>query len=179
MKTALVTTAGFRDVLVIARGNRPDLYNLRFVKEIPFVPRSLRFEVRERIDAKGRVLEPIYLEDVDAVAEACRSEGVEFIAVLFLHSYVAPAHEVACAEHLRKRLPGIPVTASHEITREWREYERANTAVLNAYVQPIIQRYFDRLERRLGELGFDCPDFAMQSTAGRPASDGRKSIRSH
>ena len=78
VKTALVTTAGFRDVLAIARGNRPDLYNLRFVKEIPFVPRSLRFEVRERIDAKGRVLEPIHLEDVDAVAEACRSEGVEF-----------------------------------------------------------------------------------------------------
>lgn len=166
VKTALVTTAGFRDVLAIARGNRPDLYNLRFVKEIPFVPRSLRFEVRERIDAKGRVLDPIHLEDVDAVAEACRSEGVELIAVLFLHSYVAPAHEVACAEHLRKRLPGIPITASHEITREWREYERANTAVLNAYVQPIIQRYFDRLERRLGELGFDCPYFAMQSNGG-------------
>ena len=166
VKTALVTTAGFRDVLAIARGNRPDLYNLRFVKEIPFVPRSLRFEVRERIDAKGRVLEPIHLEDVDAVADACRRDGVESIAVLFLHSYVAPAHEVACAEHLRKRLPGIPVTASHEITREWREYERANTAVLNAYVQPIIQRYFDRLEKRLGELGFDCPYFAMQSNGG-------------
>jgi N-methylhydantoinase A len=166
VKTALVTTAGFRDVLAIARGNRPDLYNLRFVKEAPFVPRALRFEVRERIDARGRVLDPIHLEDVDAVADVCRREGVEAIAVLFLHSYVAPAHEVACAEHLRKQLPGIPVTASHEITREWREYERANTAVLNAYVQPIIQRYFDRLEERLGELGFECPYFAMQSNGG-------------
>jgi N-methylhydantoinase A len=165
-KTALVTTAGFRDVLEIARGNRPDLYNLRFVKEIAFVPRALRFEVRERVDAKGAVLEPLHLEDVDVVAEACRREGVEAIAVLFLHSYVAPAHEMACAEHLRKHLPGLPVTASHEITREWREYERANTAVLNAYVQPIIQRYFDRLETRLAEAGFNCPCFAMQSNGG-------------
>jgi len=166
VKTALVTTAGFRDVLEIARGNRPDLYNLRFVKEAPFVPRALRFEVRERIDAKGQVLHPLQLDDLDTVVKACEREGVEAIAVLFLHSYVSPAHEVVCAEHLRKRLPGIPVTASHQITREWREYERANTAILNAYVQPIVQRYFDRLEARLAELEFSCPYFAMQSNGG-------------
>jgi N-methylhydantoinase A len=166
VKTALVTTAGFRDVLEIARGNRPDLYNLRFIKETAFVPRALRLEVRERIDAKGRVLQPLCIEDVDAVAEICKRRGVEAIAVLFLHSYVAPAHEIACAQYLRDRLPGVPITASHEITREWREYERANTAVLNAYVQPIIQHYFDRLETRLRELGFVCPYFAMQSNGG-------------
>lgn len=166
VKTALVTTAGFRDVLEIARGNRPDLYNLRFVKEKPIVPRALRLEVRERVGADGSVIVPIHLEDLDAVIEACRREKVEAIAVLFLHSYRAPEHEVKCVEYLEARLPGVPITASHTITREWREYERSNTTVLNAYVQPIIMRYFDRLEKTLGELNYHCPLFAMQSNGG-------------
>jgi N-methylhydantoinase A len=166
VKTALVTTAGFRDVLEIARGNRPDLYNLRFVKETALVPRALRFEVRERVDAKGNVLQPIQFEDLEAAIKGCQRQGVEAIAITFLHSYIAPAHEIACAEHLRKRLPGIPVTASHEITREWREYERANTTVLNAYVQPIVQDYFEQLEERLAGLDCNCPYFAMQSNGG-------------
>ena len=165
-KTALVTTLGFRDVLEIARGNRPDLYNLSFEKPTPFVPRRLRFEVRERIDAKGRELEPLHLADLNAVVERCQAEGVEAVAIQFLHSYAAPEHEAACATHLRDNLPGVAVTASHEITREWREYERANTAVLNAYVQPIVQRYFDSLESSLRGQGLDCPFAAMQSNGG-------------
>jgi len=165
-KTALVTTFGFRDVLEIARGNRPDLYNLSFEKPTPFVPRRLRFEVRERIDAKGRELEPLHLADLDAVVERCQSEGVEAVAIQFLHSYAAPEHEAACATYLRDKLPGVAITASHEITREWREYERANTAVLNAYVQPIVQRYFDSLESSLRGQGLDCPFAAMQSNGG-------------
>ena len=165
-KTALVTTEGFRDVLEIARGNRPDLYNLRYRKEVPFVPRRLRFEVRERVDARGRVRVPLHLEDLDRVIEACRTEGVEAIAIQFLHSYAAPEHESRCEAYLRERLPGVGITASHEITREWREYERANTAVLNAYVQPIVQRYFDTLEAGLDALGLDCPMMAMQSNGG-------------
>ena len=165
-KTALVTTEGFRDVLEIARGNRPDLYNLRYRKEVPFVPRRLRFEVRERVDARGRVRVPLHLEDLDRVIEVCRAQGVEAVAIQFLHSYAAPAHEQETAAYLRGRLNGVAVTASHEITREWREYERANTAVLNAYVQPIVQRYFDTLEAGIDELGLDCPMMAMQSNGG-------------
>ena len=165
-KTALVTTEGFRDVLEIARGNRPDLYNLRYRKEVPFVPRRLRFEVRERVDARGRVRVPLHLEDLDPVIEACRAQGVEAIAIQFLHSYAAPAHEEETAAYLRERLNGVAITASHEITREWREYERANTAVLNAYVQPIVQRYFDTLEAGIDRLGLDCPMMAMQSNGG-------------
>ncbi len=165
-KTALVTTEGFRDVLEIARGNRPDLYNLRYRKEVPFVPRRLRFEVRERVDAKGRVRVPLHLEDLDRVIEVCRAEAVEAIAIQFLHSYAAPEHEEKTAAYLRQRLNGVAVTASHEITREWREYERANTAVLNAYVQPIVQRYFDTLEAGLDALSLDCPMMAMQSNGG-------------
>ena len=165
-KTALVTTAGFRDVLEIARGNRPDLYNLSFEKPTAFVPRRLRFEVRERIDAKGHELEPLQLTDLDAVVRRCQAEGVEAVAIQFLHSYAAPEHEATCATYLRDKLPGVAITASHEITREWREYERANTAVLNAYVQPIVQRYFDSLEGSLREQGLDCPFAAMQSNGG-------------
>ena len=123
-KTALVTTAGFRDVLEIARGNRPDLYNLSFEKPTAFVPRRLRFEVRERIDAKGHELEPLQLTDLDAVVRRCQAEGVEAVAIQFLHSYAAPEHEATCATYLRDKLPGVAITASHEITREWREYER-------------------------------------------------------
>ncbi len=166
VKTALVTTEGFRDVLEIARGNRPDLYNLRYEKETPFVPRRLRFEVRERVDAKGRVRVPLHLEDLAAVVEACRDQGVEAIAIQFLHSYAAPEHEARARDWLRERLPEVGITASHEITREWREYERANTAVLNAYVQPIVQRYFGTLETGLGDAGLDCPYMAMQSNGG-------------
>ena len=165
-KTALVTTAGFRDVLEIARGNRPDLYNLNFEKPVPFVPRRLRFEVRERMNADGQEVEPLMLSDLDAVVERCRAENVEAIAVQLLHSYAAPEHEAACAEYLREKMPGVAVTASYEITREWREYERANTAVLNAYVQPIVQRYFDSLESSLRGQGLDCPFAAMQSNGG-------------
>ncbi len=165
-KTALVTTAGFRDVLEIQRGNRPDLYNLRFDKERPFVPRLLRFEVRERVDATGKVLRPLETKDLDRIIERCREEGVEAIAVQYLHSYIAPQHEAETAAYLRDRLSGVAVTASHEITREWREYERANTAVLNAYVQPIVHSYFGRLEETLDSAGVLCPYAAMQSNGG-------------
>ena len=165
-RTALVTTAGFRDVLEIARGNRPDLYNLRFKKEQPFVPRLLRFEVGERVDGQGNVMQALNVSDLDHVIERCRAEQVEAIAIQFLHSYAAIEHEAQAAAYLREKLPDVTITASHEITREWREYERATTAVLNAYVQPIIQRYFDRLEVSLRDHEIKCPLFAMQSNGG-------------
>ena len=173
-KTALISTAGFRDVLEIARGNRPDLYNLRFEKEAPFVRRRYRFEVRERVDARGKELEPLHLEDLDPIIAQCRAEGIEAIAIQFLHSYAAPEHEAACAAYLRERLPGVAITASHEITREWREYERANTAVLNAYVQPIVQQYFGRLQSALADVGIRCPFSAMQSNGGTASFEWAK-----
>ncbi len=165
-RTALITTAGFRDVLEIQRGNRPDLYNLRFEKEIPLVPRLLRFEVRERVDPLGTVLVPLEVVDLEPIVARCREEGVEAIAIQYLHSYVAPEHEARTAAYLREHLGGVSITASHEITREWREYERANTAVLNAYVQPIVQTYFGRLEQALVGSDINCPYAAMQSNGG-------------
>jgi N-methylhydantoinase A len=165
-KTALITTAGFRDVLEIGRGNRPDLYNFRFRKPEPFVPRHLRFEVGERVDARGNVVEPLNVADLAPLVDQCRAEKVQAIAILFLHSYASPDHERACAAYLRKHMPEIAVTASHEVTREWREYERANTAVLNAYVQPIVQSYLHSLDERLHAHGLFCPFLAMQSNGG-------------
>ncbi len=166
VRTALVTTAGFRDVLEIGRGNRPDLYNLQFKSPEAFVPRSLRFEVRERMDAKGRVLTPIELGDIEPIVRECRARKVEAVAVVFLHSYANPEHEIACAKAIAEALPDVTVCASHEVSRQWREYERSNTAVLNAYVQPIIKRYFARLESALTERDLTCPYYAMQSNGG-------------
>ena len=166
VSTALVTTHGFRDVIAIGRGNRPDLYNLHSLPSEPFVPRHLRFEVPERMDAKGRVRTPLSMNDLDAIADEIAVAGVEAVAIVFLHAYINPAHEIAAAERLRALLPGVSITASHEISRQWREYERSNTAVLSAYVQPIMARYLANLDRALAEEGVACPSYCMQSNGG-------------
>ena len=165
-KTALVTTAGFRDVLEIGRGNRPDLYNLRFRSPQPFVPRSRVFEVRERVDAEGEIIEPLCQSDLATIAKACRAAEVAAIAICFINSYRAPHHEEEAARYFREALPGVAVTASHEVTREWREYERSNTAVLNAYVQPVMEVYLDRLAEKSAAAGIACPLHVMQSNVG-------------
>ncbi len=166
VRTAVVTTDGFRDVIAIGRGNRPDLYNLHSKPPEPFVPRHLRFEAIERIDAKGNVRMPLSMKTVDAAADAIAAAGVEAVAVIFLHAYINPAHEAAAAARLRELLPDVAVTASHEISRQWREYERSNTAVLSAYVQPIIARYLANLSRALMDVGVACPCYCMQSSGG-------------
>jgi N-methylhydantoinase A len=166
VRTALVTTEGFRDVIAIGRGNRPDHYNLHSTPREPFVPRHLRLEVTERIDAKGNVRVPLSMASVDAVTEAIASAGVEAVAVVFLHAYINPAHEMAVATRLRALLPGVAVTASHEISRLWREYERSNTAVLSAYVQPVMARYLANLSDALADQAIDCPYYCMQSNGG-------------
>lgn len=166
VRTGLVTTAGFRDVLEIGRGNRPDMYNLQFHSPEPLVPRHLRLEVRERVGPNGDVLIELNDDDVRATADVLRAEAVEAVAVCFLHSYAYPAHEQRCASLLRSLLPGVTVCASHEISRQWREYERSNTVAMNAYVQPIIERYFSNLERSLSIKGVQSPCYAMQSNGG-------------
>ncbi|PYM42948.1 MAG: 5-oxoprolinase [Candidatus Rokuibacteriota bacterium] len=165
VKTALVTTSGFRDVLEIGRGNRPDLYNMRFEKPRPFVPRHLRFEVEERVDQHGTVLKPLRMEDVEEVVRRCRDAQVQAIAVCYLHAYANPDHELRTAQHLRRQLPRVAVTVSSDVTREWREYERSTTAVLNAYVQPIAEAYLDNLERAVSTRG-DLQPHVMQSNGG-------------
>ncbi len=165
-KTALITTKGFRDVLEIGRANRPDIYNMYYTKPKPFVPRYLRFEVAERVNYKGEELQPLNEEDVRRAVERCRAEGVEAIAVCFLHSYANPSHEMLCGEIINELAPEIPVTLSHQVTKEWREYERTNTAVLNSYVLPIASRYLDKLERDLAGMGMRKVYHVMQSNGG-------------
>ena len=173
-KTALITTKGFRDVLEIGRANRPDLYNLYYIKPKPFVPRYLRLEARGRMNYRGEELEPLSEEDVRQAVSFCRDEGVEAIAICFLHSYANPAHEARCAELVRQLVPDIPVTASHELTQEWREYERTNTAVLNAFVQPTVRDYLSSLEEQLAGLGMDRVYHIMQSNGGTASFDRGK-----
>lgn len=165
-KVALLTTKGFRDVLEIQRANRTDMYNLFYQKPKPFVPRRLRFEVRERTNWRGEVLVPLEEEDVVAAAEACAKEGVEAIAVSYIHSYANPAHERRTGEIVRRVYPQATVTLSHEITQEWREYERTNSTALNAFVQPAAALYLSTLDRHLSEMGLSGPKYAMQSNGG-------------
>jgi len=170
-KTGLITTKGFRDVLEITRANRPDLYNMYYTKPKPFVPRQFRLEVRERMNYKGEELEALSVEDVRTAVDYFKKEGIEAIAVCFLHSYANPSHERQCGEILRELAPGIPVTLSCEITQEWREYERTNTAVLNSYVLPTAQFYLDNLESRLSDMGMAEVYHVMQSNGGTATFD--------
>ncbi len=165
-RVALLTTRGFRDVLEIQRANRTDMYNLLYCKPQSFVPRRLRLEVRERVDWRGAVLENLCEEDVASAAEVCRRHGVEAIAVCFLHSYADVRHEQRARDLLSRLCPGTPICCSHELTQEWREYERANTTVLNAYVRPTADAYLQSLEEKLAERGFAGSSLAMQSNGG-------------
>jgi len=165
-KTALITTKGFRDVLEIARGNRPDLFNLAFKKPEPFVPRYLRREVEERSTYQGEVATRLDPAGIDAILDDFRKEGVEAIALCFLHAYVSPENEIIARDYIRAAWPEVSVIASHEISREWREYERTSTAVLTAYVHPAAKRYLETLGRSLADAGYLHPPYIMQSNGG-------------
>lgn len=166
VKVGLITTEGFRDTLEIARGNRPDFFNLHYEKPKPFVERHLRREVPGRISYKGEEMRPLDLSGLPAILDDFRAEGVEAIAISFLHSYTDPRHEQETMARVQELWPEVAVVASHQITREWREYERTNTAVLSAYVQPTAARYLARLENGLKEKGFDKNLYVMQSNCG-------------
>ncbi|MFD1397014.1 hydantoinase/oxoprolinase family protein [Kroppenstedtia eburnea] len=166
VKTGLITTAGFRDVLEIARGNRPDLFNLRYKKPEPFVERYLRQEVTERMNQLGEEIVPLDEDRIKELVDYFKKEEVDAIAVAYLHAYKNPAHEIRTVELINELWPEAAVTASHEVTKEWREYERTNTAVLNSYVKPIASSYIDRLNGRLSELGTGDLRYIMQSNGG-------------
>lgn len=166
VNVGLITTEGFRDTLEIARGNRPDFFNLHYKKPVPFVPRYLRRELSGRMNYHGEEMKPLDLSGLPEILDLFRAEGVEAIAISFLHSYANPAHERAALAEVKRLWPEISVVSSHQITREWREYERTSTAVLSAYVQPAAERYLMRLKDGLAEKGFDGNLFIMQSNCG-------------
>jgi N-methylhydantoinase A len=165
-KTALVTTQGFRDVYEIGRINRPESFNLRFRKHRPLVPRENIFEIPERMLADGSERTPLDDQAAREVAHIIKEEGFEAVAVLFLHSYRAPEHEIRMCEILRETDPNLFVSASHELSREYREYERTSTVAANAYVGPKVNNYLGDLERRLRNEGFVGSLMIMQSNGG-------------
>jgi N-methylhydantoinase A len=165
-KTALLTTEGFRDTIEIRHENRFEQYDVNIDLPPPLVPRRLRFPVRERIDARGRVLVPLDEAEVSSLADRLAAAGVQSVAIGFLHSFTNPAHERLAGEILAERLLGVPVTLSSDVSPEMREYERFSTACANAYVQPLIGRYLADLEAMLRREGFACPLFLMLSGGG-------------
>jgi N-methylhydantoinase A len=165
-KTALVTTKGFRDVYEIGRINRPESFNPRFRKHRPLVPRENIFEVTERMLADGSVRTPFDEEEAREVARIIKEEGFEAVAVLFLHSYRAPEHEIRMCQILRETEPSLFLSASHELSREYREYERTSTVAANAYVGPKVSQYLGDLERRLRDHRFGGSLMIMQSNGG-------------
>jgi N-methylhydantoinase A len=165
-RVGLITTRGFRDVIEIARGNRPDLFNFNFEKPRPFVERHLRLELTERCNYKGEIEIPVDLTGLPRILETFAREQVQSIAVCFLHAYRNPANEAAVVAAIRATWPEMSVIASHEISREWREYERASTTVLSAYVHPVTQRYINSLEEELARSGFKERPFMMLSNGG-------------
>jgi len=165
-RTALITTEGFRDVYALGRGNRPDAFNLDFHRPRPLVPRDLTFEVRERMNAAGEVLMPIDAGAVEALGRRLAALDIEAVAICFLHSYANPAHETMAGEVLRRACPNVFVTTSHEILREFREYERTSTTALNAFVGPRVSQYLNRLEGFIRVLQFSGKIAIMRSNGG-------------
>ncbi|MGK6313422.1 hydantoinase/oxoprolinase family protein [Neorhizobium sp. DT-125] len=165
-RTALITTHGFRDVYAIGRSNRIQAFNLFFKRPQPLVPRSLTFEIPERILASGEVLEALDEKAVAGIISEIEAAGVESVAVCLLHSWANPSHERRVGEILRRALPSVFVTLSHEILREYREYERSSTTALNAFVGPRVEGYLKRLETYLRSGAFGGKIHIMRSNGG-------------
>jgi N-methylhydantoinase A len=163
---ALVTTDGFRDMLEIARQTRPSLYDLRFEKPPPLVPRHRCLGIPERLDALGRVVVPLDDDAVRAAGRQLRAEGVAAIAVCFLHSYLNPNHERRAGELLREVFPEATVSLSCDVAPEFREYLRASTTVINAAVRPVVAGYLGAIEDRLRAADFAAELLVMQSSGG-------------
>jgi N-methylhydantoinase A len=165
-KTALLTTQGMRDVYAVGRGNRPDAFNLFFHRPRPLVPRELTFELGERMNAAGEVLLPLDPAAVASLAQHLTALRIEAVAVCFLHAYANPMHEVLVGEVLRREMPQVFVTLSHEILREFREYERTSTTVLNAFVGPRVSHYLNRFEEFAKTSRFGGQIAIMRSNGG-------------
>jgi N-methylhydantoinase A len=165
-KTALLTTAGFRDVLEMGYEKRYEHYDLDLELPAPLVPREWRFPVPERITAKGQIRTPLLESAVEEITKKLQKENIQSVAIGFLHSYVNDSHERRAGELLAKALPGVSVTLSSAVCPEIREYERFSTACANAYVQPLMASYLERLAAELQRRGFGCPLFLMTSGGG-------------
>jgi len=165
-KTALVITDGFRDIYEIGRINRPDAYNLFFQKHEPLVERALRFEVHERVLADGEIDRPLDDAEVEALARTLEKAGVESAAILFLNCYAKADHEARAKAILERTNPRMFVSASHELSQEYREFERCSTVVANAYIGPKVRRYVGEIDQHIRKAGFAGSFLVVQSTGG-------------
>jgi N-methylhydantoinase A len=163
-RTALIATKGFADLLEIGRQNRPELYRLCSPKPAPLVEAELRFEAHERIGPEGEI-DPLAGGEVRRLAGLVREGGAEAVAICLLFSYLDPSHERAVAEHLRRELPGVHVSASHEVLPRFREYERCSTTTIDAYLSPLLGSYLGRLSEAAAGAGLPRP-VVMQSSGG-------------
>lgn len=170
-KTALITTQGFKDLYQVGRANRPDTYNLFFEKPSPLVPANLCFAVQERMTAQGKVYTPLLDAEIERTVKIIKAANVEAIAVCFMHSYANAAHEKLIGKALRKAFPKLFITLSHEILREYREFERTSTTVLNAYVGLQVTTYLKALEGQLKQKNFSGRFMIMQSNGGVMTSE--------
>ena len=165
-KTALITTAGFRDVIEMRTESRFEQYDLNLVLPEPLLPRNRRYVVHERMEATGRVLIPLARAEIETLAAELGEAGYASVAVGLLHSYANDAHERMVQSVLAERLPGVMVSLSSEVSPQMREYERFNTTIANAYIQPLMTSYLRRLAGRLDAAGARCPIFLMHSGGG-------------
>jgi N-methylhydantoinase A len=165
-RTGLVTTKGFRDVLEIRTLRFPRLYDLSWTKPPPLVPRHLRVEIDERVNADGEIVRPLAEAEVARALDRLLREGVEAIAVCLLHSYANPTHEELVKKIAARLAPGLTLCLSSEVLPEIREYERTSTTVINAYVKPIVETYLASLVTRLSQIGIGAPLLLMQSNGG-------------
>ncbi|KRQ99642.1 5-oxoprolinase [Bradyrhizobium valentinum] len=165
-KVALLTTEGHRDVIEMREGLKPDRYDLRSPPPEPLVPRERRFGVKERLRANGEVLIPLDPKSLDGAIAGIKKSGATSVAVCFLHSYLNPVHELAAVERLKQALPDISISRSSDVLPQIKEYERASTTIVNAYVEPIVRRYLTNLEARLSEAGFKGSLFVVLSHGG-------------
>lgn len=166
-RVLLIMTGGISDTYTIARGDRKELYNVQYKKPKPLVPREDILEVKERMKWNGEIITKIDSEDVNKIINKINEESIQAIAICFLHSYVNPAHEIEVKKMIKEKIDeNVEISLSHEIAREWREYERASTAVMNSYIGPITNRYLKSLESQLFDDGYKNPLYIMQSNGG-------------
>ena len=175
-KTALLTTAGFRDAVEIGNEGRYDMYDLALKKPPPLAERRLRFDVPERTLADGRVWRPLDETRLREICAELRAEDIEAVAICFLHAYTNPAHELDALAIVREELPAVSTSASHQVAPGMREYPRASTTIANAYVQPITERYMERVASGLKESGIDAPLNIMLSSGGTTTVAARAQI---
>jgi N-methylhydantoinase A len=174
-RTALIITEGFRDIYEIGRINRPDAYNLFFQKHVPLVERALRFEVAERVLADGEIDRPLDEAEIARLGERLAQSGIEACAILFLNCYAKPAHEARAKAILEAKHPDMFVSASHELSQEYREFERCSTVVANAYIGPKVRRYIGEIDDHIRAAGFRGSFLIVQSTGGLYEADQARS----